>query len=101
MLVGDDPERVQNWQVSLLQHVVGNPLRVVGDPIVCCYKNAIAWRLNEALIKQHILGVCYLEWGEVYNCVVLPLDIHNDLWFSIKGLGREKEVNISHIRDGH
>ena len=33
-LVGDDRDRVQNFQVGLLRHVVGDPLRVVGDPLL-------------------------------------------------------------------
>ena len=32
-LVGDDRDRVQNFQVGLLQHVAGDPLPVVGDPL--------------------------------------------------------------------
>ena len=34
MLEGDDQERVQYWQVDLLRHVVGDPLRVVEDLIL-------------------------------------------------------------------
>ena len=32
-LVGDDQDRVQNFHVGFLQHVVGDPLCVVGDPL--------------------------------------------------------------------
>ena len=31
-LVGDNQDRVQNFQVVLLRHVVGDPLHVVGNP---------------------------------------------------------------------
>ena len=43
LLVGDDRDRVQNFQVGFPQHVVGNPLHVLGDRLVWCPKNAITW----------------------------------------------------------
>ena len=63
-LVGDDLVRVQNFQVGLLRHVVGDPLPVVGDPLgvvgdpprvvgyrlVWCLKKAKTW-LNKVLSK--------------------------------------------------
>ena len=32
-LVGDDQDKVQNFQVGLLLHVVGDILYIVGDPL--------------------------------------------------------------------
>ena len=53
--VGDDRDRVQNFQVGLIRHVVGDPLgfvgdplQVIGNPLVWCFKKAISW-LNETL----------------------------------------------------
>ena len=51
-LVGDDRDRVQNFQVGLLRHGAGEPLPVVGDPLgvvgnplglVGCLEKAKTW----------------------------------------------------------
>ena len=68
-LVDDDQDRVHNFQVCILQHVVGdllpvvgNPPHLVGDPLcvvgVWCLRKVIAW-LNEAL--SHIMFTTYIH----------------------------------------
>ena len=55
--LGDDQDRVHNFQVGLLRHVVGDPLCIVGDPLrvvgdrlVWCLQKAITC-LTEVFLK--------------------------------------------------